>query len=179
VLVSLTDASRARYRVREQLARRNLPNDAVGVTERVSGEIAFNADGTIDSSRSKVTVNLASLVSDDRRRDNYIRNNTLETPRFPDAELVVLEAPLLPWPLPESGPIEFQLVGDTTIHGVTKPLTWDVTAEFEGGRVAGVAKTSFTFDTFGMRVPRVFIVLSVEDNIRLELEFDAVIAAGE
>jgi hypothetical protein len=53
-----------------------------------------------------------------------------------------------------------------------------VTAEFEGGRVTGVAKTSFTFDTFGMEAPRVFIVITIEDEIRLELEFDAVIAAG-
>jgi hypothetical protein len=59
--VSLTDASVARYRVKEQLLRLNLPSDAVGVTERVEGKITFNADGTIDSERSKITVNLASL----------------------------------------------------------------------------------------------------------------------
>ena len=179
VVLSLTDASKARYRVKEQLARRNLPNDAVGVTDRVGGAIAFNADGTIDSARSRITVNLASLASDSGRRDGYIKRNTLETSRFPDAEVVVLDAPQLPWPLPDSGQVNFQLVGDTTIHGVTKPLTWEVTAEFAGARVTGVAKTSFPFDTFGMRPPVVFVVLSVEDNIRLELEFDAVIATGE
>jgi hypothetical protein len=44
-------------------------------------------------------------------------------------------------------------------------------ANFEADRVTGLATTAFTFDTFGIAVPSVARVLSVDDNIRLELQF--------
>ena len=37
----------ARYRVREQLVGHDLPNDAIGVTQAVTGEIAFGDDGAV------------------------------------------------------------------------------------------------------------------------------------
>src|SRR5687767_6024666 len=36
-----------RYRVREQLAGFDLPNDAIGKSSKVSGAIAFDADGRL------------------------------------------------------------------------------------------------------------------------------------
>ena len=173
-----TDGSKARYLVREQLARRNLPGDAVGTTDGVVGFVVFDSSGAVDQGRFSITVDLASLRSDSRLRDRYIRNNTLETSRFPDAEFQVREAPGLPWPFPASGEADFELIGDMSVHGVTRLLTWEVTAEFDGDRIRGQARTSFTFATFDMNVPRVFLVLSVEDNIRLELDFEAVISTG-
>jgi len=77
----------------------------------------------------------------------------------------------LPSPLPSSGEATFRIVGELTIRGVTRPTTWDVTARFAEGEVAGLAKTQFTFDDFELRKPRVASVLSVEDEIRLEYEF--------
>lgn len=71
-------ASEARYRVREQLAGNNFPNDAVGTTQSVSGTIAFDAQGRIVPG-SKITVDLRTLRSDNRRRDDYLRRNTLAT----------------------------------------------------------------------------------------------------
>ena len=178
VTVALEDGTTARYLVREQLARRNLPNDAVGVTSDVSGSIVFDDDGGILSEHSKITVDLSSLRSDEGRRDRFVRNNTLETGRFPEAEFVATDAPGLEWPLPSGEQVSFELAGEMTMHGVTMPLTWEVEAEFGEAEVTGVARTSFTFDTFDMQVPTVFVVLSVEDNIRLELDFQASIVGS-
>ncbi len=167
----IPDQSEARYRVREQLAALQFPSDAVGRTNAISGTIAFAGDGSIVSSVSKLTVDLRTLRSDQERRDNFIRMNTLEVSRYPTAEFVPREARGLPWPLPTSGEATFQLVGDMTIHGTTRPVTWDVTARFAGDRVTGTATTSFKFEDFNMQVPRVAVVLSVENNIRLEVDF--------
>ena len=171
VTLALADASRARYLVREQLARLDFPNDAVGETSQVTGAITLDADGRVISDESTIVVNLASLVSDSDRRDGYVHSRTLETDTYPDATLVVKEAPGLPWPLPTQGEATFQIVGDMTIKGVTRPLTWDATAQFGEESVTGQAKTAFTFGEFGIAVPRVRVVLSVDDNIRLELDF--------
>jgi polyisoprenoid-binding protein YceI len=72
--------------------------------------------------------------------------------------------------------VTFQLVGDMTIHSVTRPATWDVTAQVNGQELSGSASTSFTFEDFGMTPPRVPVVLSVEDNIKLEIDFHLVAA---
>ena len=45
-----------------------------------------------------------------------------------------------------------------TIHGVTKPITFDTTATMNGDALNGTAKTSFTFEDFGMPPPKVAIV---------------------
>ena len=179
VLVTIGAGSMARYLVREQLARLDAPNDAIGTTEKVEGTIVFGADGSVDSAQSKITVDMASLSSDSNRRDGYVRSNTLETSKYPTTEIVVKSTPGLPWPLPSSGEVTFEIVGDVTIHGVTKELTWEATAQAgDGGSVSGTAKTNFTFDTFGMKVPSVFVVLSVVDNIRLEIDFSGTVSGG-
>ncbi len=179
VTFTIGPGSVARYLVNEQLARMNSPIDAIGVTEQVEGAIVFTADGSVDPARSKITVDMASLKSDSDRRDGYVRNNTLETSKYPTAELVVTSTPGLPWPLPSSGEVAFQIVGDMTVHGVTKELTWEATAQAgDGGSVTGTAKTNFTFDTFDMEIPRVFVVVSVQDNIRLEIDFSGTVSDG-
>ena len=53
---------------------------------------------------------------------------------------------------------------------MTRRVTWEATATFAGQEVSVRAKTAFRFGDFGLRVPRVSVVLSVEDDIRLEID---------
>lgn len=163
--------SEARYRVREQLARVSFPSDAVGATKAVTGTIVAKADGTIVSAESKFQVDLSKLKSDENQRDNFIKMNTLQTNRFPYAAFVPTAVQGLALPPPASGEVTFKLVGDLTIRNVTKQVTWDAKATIAGNEATGTATTSFTFDYFNMMKPSVFTVLSVEDTIKLELDF--------
>ena len=97
---------------------------------------------------------------------------------FPTAEFVIKELPGLAWPIPTEGEASFQIVGDMTLHGVTRPITWEVTAQFSEDSFSGIAKTSFTFDDFEIDVPKVRLVLSVEERMRFELDFQASITSG-
>ena len=65
----------------------------------------------------------------------------------------------------------FQLVGDLTVHGVTKEVTLTGYATFSRDLVAGRVTTTFTFSTFGLNKPRLLRLLSVDDNIQLEIAF--------
>jgi len=59
-----------------------------------------------------------------------------------------------------------------TIHGVTKPVIWKAAAQFLGNQVKGQAGTAFTWGDFGMERPAFLQrVVSVEDTVRLELDF--------
>jgi polyisoprenoid-binding protein YceI len=170
-LATSPDGNEARYRVNEQLARIDFPSDAVGRTAAVNGTLVVQPDGTIAREGSRFTVDLATLKSDSDRRDNYIQRRTLETATHPTATFVPTAFLGLQSPLPAAGEMSFQLVGDLTVHGVTRPVTWDVTARAEGGAYTGTASTWFRFGNFEMTIPRVASVLSVKDSIVLEYDF--------
>ena len=169
--LTLTAGSKARYRVREQLAGVSFPNDAVGTTEAVTGVIVVNPDGAIDAAQSKITVDLKSLSSDQQMRDGYIQNRTLETEKYPTLEFVPKRANGLSGPLPATGQAGFQLVGDMTLHGVTAEATWNVVATFANDAVAGRGTTTLTFEMFKLTKPSLARLLSVDDKIELEIEF--------
>jgi polyisoprenoid-binding protein YceI len=167
----------AHYTVTEQLASRNFPSDAVGTTSAISGQMVIGSDGKVDSGQSDFKIDLTTLTSDSSGRDGFIQRNTLQTAQFPSAEFVPTDQQGLSVPLPTSGQVSFQLSGNLTIHGVTRPTTWDVTAQLQGNQLTGKATTAFKFEDFGMQPPKAFVVLSVQDNIRLEYDFALALAA--
>jgi polyisoprenoid-binding protein YceI len=173
-LVPAPEGNEVRYKVREQLADVDFPSDAVGSTTEIAGMLVIDERGAISTSDSKFVVDLTTLRSDRDRRDRYIQDRTLETGRYPTAEFAPRAVEGLPDPLPGQGQLSFQVTGDMTIHGVTQSLTWDVDAQVVDGALVGSASTSFPFSTFGLQIPRVMMVLSVEDNIRLEYAFNLV-----
>ena len=178
VTVTIGDESLARYVIGEQLANRDLPNDAIGETPNVSGSIVFDADGKVVPELSALVVDVSTLRSDSDRRDNYLRGNTLQTGTYPEARLAVSEAIDLPWPLPDNGQATFMLIGDFTVRDVTKVVKWEVTAEF-GPQITGQAVAVFTFDYFEMSKPRLAFILSLDDEIRLELDFVASVEGAQ
>jgi DHA1 family bicyclomycin/chloramphenicol resistance-like MFS transporter len=166
----VAEQSEARYRIREQLAGFNLPNDAVGATNTIEGSIVLDGQGRPLTDDSRLTVDLRKLQSDRDRRDNYVRRNTLETERYPLTVFVPTEIRGLQFPFPQSGTASFELIGDLTVRDVTRRVTWEATATFNGPDVNVQAKTAFRFADFDLTIPRVSSVLSVEDNIRLETD---------
>jgi len=161
----------ARYRVREQLMGANLPNDAIGATKSITGTILAYPDGRIVKDSSKIVIHLDSLKSDKDRRDGFLRRRTLETEKYPTVELIPTEIRGFNGNLPASGTATFQLLGDLVLKGVPHPTVWNVTARAEGQDVAGSATTAFTFKDLGLDQPRVPVVLSVADTIKLEYDF--------
>lgn len=166
----LGEGTIARYKVEEELARQGY-FVATGETSEVEGRIVFDEDGSIVASESVITMQAGTLVTDSDRRDRYVRERTLLTAQYPEIVFKPIAAEGLPSPLSEaSGTVEFTISGDLTIRDQTRPVTWDVTAEF-GDIIMGIAAIEITFEQFAMDKPSVAIVLSVEDTIRLEIAF--------
>lgn len=172
--VTSGDANAARYRIREQLVGVDLPNDAVGETRNVSGVIAADSKGNVIPAESKFTVEVSNLTSDKDRRDGFVKRRVLETDQYPTVTLVPTKITGIALPLPTSGTRTFDIIGDLTVRGVTHPTTWKATAQFQPTGFAGKALTSFTFKDFAIDQPRVPVVLSVADTIKLELDFSMV-----
>ncbi len=171
-LVVQQPGNEVRYRVRERLLGNELDNDAVGVTQAVSGEIAFNDDGTVIPEGSKITIDVTGLKSDSGRRDGFVQRRLLETAKFPTVVFEPTSVRGAPKTLPTSGSTAFSLIGNLTVRGVTKPATWLVSAKFSPTGVTGSASTKFTFADFTISQPRVPVLLSVADTIKLEYDFN-------
>ena len=126
--------NQARFIVREHLMIMDAPNDAIGVTQAISGGITLTSDGRIDPDNSRIVVDLSTLTSDKENRDTWIKSHTLRTDSFPNAVFVPRQLAGSGGTVPTSGTIAVKLIGDLTVHGVTRPVTWDVT-------LTGVATT--------------------------------------
>ena len=166
----LGEGTVARYMVEEVLASQGF-KVATGETSEVVGRIVFDADGAIVADESSIVIQAGTLKTDNDRRDRYVREQTLQTANYPEIIFRPTSAEGLPSPLSEaSGEVEFTLSGDLTIRDQTRPVTWDVTAEF-GDSITGLAVIDINFEQFGMDKPSVAVVVSVGDTIRLELDF--------
>jgi polyisoprenoid-binding protein YceI len=173
-LVLAATGNAARYRVRERLVGHDLPNDAIGETTKLTGAIAFDSNGKVIRDASKFTVDAGSFVSDKDRRDGFVRGRLLDAEQYPMVVLVPTDVRGMTIPLPKTGTRPFEMTGDLTVRGVTRPTTWNGTVQFKDGAVSGSAATAFTFDDIHMEQPRVPVLLSVADTIRLEITFNLV-----
>jgi polyisoprenoid-binding protein YceI len=168
------DGNEARYRVREQLATLSFPSDAVGKTTSVHGAIVIEPDGRIDDG-SRILVDLTSIASDSKTRDTYVRRHIFVTDSFPTIQFVPTAATGLPARIPAATDLTFALIGTQTVHGVTKPCTWQVKGKMlDSGEFSGTATTTFRFAEYDLAQPSVAHVLSVVDSITLEFDFHLV-----
>lgn len=167
------EGSLVTIRVREQLAGFPAQSDAVLTTSAISGLIALTRDGKI-TDETMLRVDLGTIASDEARRDSYVKQETLRVSEYPIAQVTVIGTYGLPQPLPLSGEWKFSLVTAMTVHGTTHEVSWDVTGQRVAREVRATARTTVHFGDFGLQRPSVAAVLSVQDEIRLEVLLRAV-----
>jgi hypothetical protein len=161
----------ATVRIREQLVGWTRPDDAVLTSDDVSGSFGLLDDGTFDPA-SSLSIALQTITSDDSRRADAARE-TMNADRFPRAEFRPLRTTGLPTPLPATGRWDFRMTGSLRVNGVSRDLEWEAVAERTGSEIKATAKTSFRFGDFAMDVPRRGPVLSIVDEIRLQVDATA------
>lgn len=165
------EESTARYRAQEELAQVG-QNEAVGETQAIAGQIGLDAEGK-PVPCSRIDVDLRTLKSDEARRDNYLYKNTLETETYPLATFVLREVQGLNGPLEEGSEAPLTLIGDLTMHGVTKTVAWQGKATLQGDTLTGEAATTFDMPDFAIEPPSVPVVLSLDETVRLEIDLTA------
>lgn len=166
-----SEESKASYTVEEELAGQG-DIEAVGETNAVIGEIVFDADGN-PLAGSRIDIDLRTLVSPETRRDNYLRTNSLESDTYPLATFVVTGVENWAGPLEEGQTSEFQLVGNLTVHGVTREVVWESTATRDEDVISGTATVSVEMGDFEIEKPSVGIVLSLDETVKLDLSITA------
>lgn len=167
----VSDESEARYRVEEEL-RGIGDTEAVGTTNAFIGQILFDANG-MPLQCSRFDVDLRTLTSDESRRDNYLYNNTLETATYPLATFVLTGVEGLDGALVDGEETTFFLIGNLSLHGVTRQVAWEATITKNGETIAGSASLSFEMPQFDIEPPRVGPVVSLDETVVLEIDITA------
>jgi polyisoprenoid-binding protein YceI len=166
----VADGSVAGYRVREQLANLPAESDAVGRTPDVTGAVTVEATG--DAARltgGTLEVNTTTIQSDESRRDNRLRNEGLQTDQFPTATFTVTQPVDVPAAALTGTPSDITLVGELTLHGVTKAVEIPAQAQLADGRIQVAGSLTFPLADFDITAPNIggFIV-SIADEGTLE-----------
>jgi polyisoprenoid-binding protein YceI len=165
------EESMARYRVQEELAQVG-ENEAVGETQAIIGQFGFGENG-LPLPCSRFDVDLRTLQSDQAKRDNYLYQNTLEAETYPLATFVLRAIEGIEAPLAEGQETTLRLIGDLTLRDVTKLVAWEANVTLVDGALSGTAATMFEMPDFGIVPPSVPVVLSLDETIRLEVDFTA------
>ena len=164
-------SGKATIRIREQLFDWPAPGDAILTTDGITGAFGLRDDGTF-AEGSVLRVPLTTLKSDDDRRADAARE-TMNADRFRDAIVKPVRANGLTLPLPASGTFTFTVDSLMTVNNFEREVKWDVTAQRQGRDLNVTARTAFKFGLFGMDPPRRGPVLSIVDEIRMEIDLAA------
>ena len=166
------ERSLATIRVREQVAAIPAPGDAMLTTRAFTGAVVLLPDGGF-ATGSSFAADLDTLKSDEPLRDEWIKFNTLNTRVYPRAEFTLARVSGMPMPIAAQGEWAATLEGTMKIHGVERQVTWPVQVTRSGNEVRVLGATAFKFGDYGMTVPANRLILSVVDDVRLEIDLVA------
>jgi polyisoprenoid-binding protein YceI len=153
-----TDASTFGYRVEEVLAGVN--TTAVGRSNEISGlmTIAGTTIPVVD-----IEVQVASITSDESRRDGAFTGRIMSADEFPTATFTLTQ-PIELGAVPADGAeITASATGDLTLRGVTNSVTFDVTAQANGQLIGVLGSIPVLFSDYGIDNPS-FAGVTTEDN---------------
>ena len=158
----MTPESEFGYRVEEVLFGVN--TTAAGRSNQITGSMTIEGTSVTEAS---FTVDVGSITSDESRRDNQFRDRIMEVDQFPEATFT-LGAPIDFGSVPAAGEqITATATGDLTLHGVTRTVTFDVTAEAGADRIGVLGTIPVLFADYRIENPSVSGI-TTEDNGVLE-----------
>ncbi len=155
------EGSEATFSVEEQLARLTLPNDAVMRTTALKGEV------NLDGRDSVIQIDLHRLTSDQDFRDRYVRDRMFGGHRYGTFTLANFEGP--PEAFADGDVVTLSVTGLLEIRGIELPITLNIEARDDGSVINILGRTTFTWEEFQIPVPRARSVVSVEDEVRVEV----------
>lgn len=154
------------YRVKEQLANIGA-NTAVGRTSKVSGSAVIENGAVISAT---ITGDLTALASDNNLRDGQLRDQAIETRKFPNSTFTLTSKADLPAALASGTAVEITLTGTLELHGVKKDVQVPIEAQLVNGLIVVVGSIEIKFSDYNVSSPRGASVLSIEDHGVMELQ---------
>ena len=154
------------YRVGEELARVGVTT-AVGRTTAVTGDLLVE-NSTVQS--ATITADMTKLTSDSNMRDGQLRRQGIETDTYPTSTFELTAPVELPDTIADGLPFTTTLVGNLTLHGVTREVSIPAEAQLSGDNLVVVGSLEIVFADYAIEKPSGASVVSIEDTGVMELQ---------
>lgn len=156
------------YRVPEVLG--GVDTEGVGRTNQVEGSITL--EGTTVTA-AEFVVDVASITSDQARRDSQFSGRIMDTATYPTASFVLTE-PIELGSIPAEGEqVTVTATGELTLRGTTQTVTFELTAEYANGRIGVFGNIPVVFADYGIPNPsNAFVTTGDEGLLEFILLFD-------
>lgn len=170
-------ASTVTYKVGETFVTGNRFSVAVGTTHAIQGDVFIDRAHPVNSRIGTITVDISTFQSDRARRDRAIREQWLESAKFPTATFTPTAIKGLPASYTDGQEMPVQIVGNLRVRDVSKPVTFAGTVKLAGDTLTGALQTRVLMTDFGFDPPSILGTLRAENQVELELRFTAQPAA--
>ncbi len=155
--------SQAGYRVTEVLIGQN--STAVGRTTKISGSVTISGSSV---TAATFTVGMASVESDQSERNAQFDGRIMNVAQYPTATLK-LTGPIVLGTIPSLGSkASYTATGELTMHGVTRNVTFPMTAERSSGVIYVLADIPIVFAKWNIANPSVGGFVTTESSGTLE-----------
>jgi polyisoprenoid-binding protein YceI len=164
----------ASYSVHENLIFQNKPNnDAVGTTHALQGSFSIRTGASPLVAAMNIKVDLRTLQTDSARRDNFVRQNTLQTDTYPYATFISVSTQGLPASYSNGQTVHFQLTGNLTMHGKTNKEVFDVQGKVVGNTITGTATSTIYMTDFDIQPPNLANIAIAQNKVLITVTFTA------
>ena len=162
------------YGVHEVFAGKDF-NYAIGFTNVISGRIHLDTQDPSASEVEPITVDISQLQSDNYLRDDRIRNEFLESAKFPQAVFTPAQLIGLPGEYDPGETLKFEILGDLEVRDIQVPTTFTVTARLENGLLVGSATSQVRMSDFDFQPPAIGAgLIKASDPVDLKFDFVAI-----
>ena len=166
--------SQAGYRVQEVLLGQS--TTAVGRTTELWGSLTVAGTSVV---KGTFTANMADVVSDQSERNHSFRTQIMDVAMYPTATFTLTE-PIDLGNIPGDGTVRnFSAAGTLDMHGVTKAVSFPVSAERLGDEIAVLADIPILFSDWNIANPSIGGFVNTADKGTLELLLRLTQGAGQ
>ena len=169
------EASTVTMRVQEQFLGVKVPEDAVGSSTALTGRITLSPEPAVVEAESGFEFDAKSIRTNVGQRDSPIRT-ALGAFQFPTITFVPKELRGLEPAVRSDGAFKAQLLGEMSIKGASRPVSFTVEGRLEEASLTGTARGDLKMTDFGITPPKTMDILWVEELVRLEIVFAAAAA---
>lgn len=128
-------------------------------TKKATSHLVMEANPS--TLKGSIEISMSDLYSDNKKRDEHMQE-TVESSLFPKAVFEVKDV------VAKSGD-NYTLKGTMSLHGVTKPMSFDGSIVNEGNKVRIKATSSMKMSDFGITPPSMMF-MKVRDQIDLNVD---------
>jgi polyisoprenoid-binding protein YceI len=161
------------YRVGEVLIGQN--STAVGRTEKVWGSLSIDG-GSV--SKGTFTANMSSVTSDQSERNAQFDGRIMEVSTYPTAQFVITK-PIAVGSTLSAGTVKrYPAAGRLTMHGVTKPINFNVSMELTSDGAYILTEIPIVFANWDISNPSVGGFVTTNNSGTLEVLLHLVRGTG-